>query len=107
VQVDGGRLIFKSLRTRVSLITKVIVLSIALLAFGISSFNLFNLRREHLQLINSARESTDLLLNTIERSIYNSMRIGNTEDTQIILEMVGQNNKLQGVRIFHPHGIVL
>jgi signal transduction histidine kinase len=97
----------KSLKARVSLITKVLVLSIALLAFGISTFNFFNLRREHLQLINSARESTDLLLHTIERSIYNSMRIGNTEDTQIMLEMVGQNNKLQGVRIFHPHGIVL
>lgn len=35
------------------------------------------------------------------------MRIGNTEDTQIILEMVGQNRNLLGVRIFHPHGIVL
>lgn len=98
---------FKSLTTKVSLITKVIVLSIGLLAFGISLFAFLNLRREQLQLINSARESTELLLATIERSIYNSMRIGNTEDTQIILEMVGQNHKLLGVRIFHPHGIVL
>jgi signal transduction histidine kinase len=65
------------------------------------------LRREQAQLINSARESTDLLLQTIERSIYNSMRIGNSEDTQIILEMVGQNRNLTAVRLFHPHGIVL
>jgi two-component system, NtrC family, sensor kinase len=94
-------LVFKSLTTRV------IFISISLLAFGISAFAFLNLRREQMQLINSARESTDLLLHTIERSIYNSMRIGNTEDTQIILEMVGQNYKLLGVRIFHPHGIVL
>jgi signal transduction histidine kinase len=94
-------LVFKSLTNRV------IVISISLLVFGISIYTFLNLRREKIQLINSARESTDLLLQTIERSIYNSMRIGNTEDTQIILEMVGQNRNLLGVRIFHPHGIVL
>ncbi|HEX2769668.1 MAG TPA: ATP-binding protein [Geobacteraceae bacterium] len=90
-----------------SLTTRVIFISITLLAFGISSFTFLNLRREQTQLINSARENTDLLLQTIERSIYNSMRIGNTEDTQVILEMVGQNRNLLAVRIFHPHGIVL
>jgi two-component system, NtrC family, sensor kinase len=83
------------------------VLSICLLFFGISTFAFLTLRREQMQLINSARESSELLLNTIERSVYNSMRIGNTEDVQVILEMVGQNEKLAGVRIFHPHGIVL
>jgi signal transduction histidine kinase len=94
-------LIFKSLTTRV------IVLSISLLAFGISAFTFLNLKKEQTQLINSARESTEILLNTIEGSIYNSMRIGNTEDTQVILEMVGRSHKLMAVRIFHPHGIVL
>ncbi|WP_183353782.1 two-component system sensor histidine kinase NtrB [Geomonas silvestris] len=94
-------MIFKSLTTRV------IVLTIALLIFGIGTFAGLTLRREQQQLINSARESSDLLLNTIERSVYNSMRIGNTEDVQVILEMVGQNEKLVGVRIFHPHGVIL
>jgi len=94
-------LVFKSLTTRV------ILISISLLVFVIGTFSFFNLRREKMQLINSARASSDLLLQTIERSIYNSMRIGNTEDTQIILEMVGQNRNLVGVRIFHPHGVVL
>lgn len=94
-------MIFKSLTTRV------IFLSISLLTFGIGTFAYLNLKREQTQLINFARESTDLLLQTIERSIYNSMRIGNTEDVQIILEMVGQSNKLHGVRIFHPQGIIL
>lgn len=90
-----------------SLTSKVIVISVALLAFGISIFALLNLKRERAQLITSAREGSDLLLQTIERSIYNSMRIGNTEETQSILEMVAQSQKLLAVRIFHPHGVVL
>jgi signal transduction histidine kinase len=77
------------------------------MTFGITAFTFLNLRREQAQLIDAARESGDLLLNTIESSIYNSMRIGNTEDVQIILEMVGQSHRLLGVRIFHPHGVVL
>jgi signal transduction histidine kinase len=77
------------------------------LVFGIGTFAFFTLLREQMQLINSARESSELLLNTIERSVYNSMRIGNTADVQTILEMVGQNEKLVGVRIFHPHGVIL
>jgi len=93
--------IFKSLTTRV------IFISVSLLAFGISAFAYLNFKREQDHLINYARENTNLLLNTIESSIYNSMRIGNTQDVQIILEMVGQNRNLLGVRIFHPHGIVM
>jgi two-component system, NtrC family, sensor kinase len=89
------------------LTTRVIVISICLLVFGIGTFAFLTLLREQMQLINSARESSELLLNTIERSVYNSMRIGNTADVQVILEMVGQNEKLVGVRIFHPHGMVL
>lgn len=94
-------MIFKSLATRV------IVISICLLVFGIGSFAFLSMRREQAQLLTSARESSELLLDTIERSIYNSMRIGNTEDVQIMLEMVGQNQKLTGARIFHPHGMIL
>lgn len=83
------------------------MLSICLLVFGIGTFAFLTLRREQMQLINSARESSELLLNTIERSLYNSMRIGNTEDVKVILEMVGQSENLVGVRIFHPHGVIL
>ena len=94
-------MIFKSLTTRV------IVISIILLTVGISAFAYLNLRRERTQLVNSARESTDLLLRAIEGSIFNSMRIGNTDDVQAILQMVGQSPRLTRVRIFHPHGIIL
>ncbi len=90
-----------------SLTTRVIVIFITLLIFGIGSFTYLSLRWEHAQLLNTAREGSQLLLNTIERSIFNSMRAGNTEDVQIILQMVGRTHKLVGVRIFHPQGIVL
>lgn len=90
-----------------SLTTRVIFILISLLIFAVGTLAVFNLKREQAQLVNSARESTELLLLTIERSIYNSMSIGNTEDVQIILQMVGQNHKLASVRIFHPQGIVL
>jgi signal transduction histidine kinase len=83
------------------------VISICLLVFGIGTFAFLTLLREQKQLVDSARESSELLLDTIERSVYNSMRIGNTADVQVILEMVGQNEKLVGVRIFHPHGVIL
>ncbi|HEY6871358.1 MAG TPA: ATP-binding protein [Geobacteraceae bacterium] len=94
-------MIFKSLTTRV------IVITITLLTVGISAFTFLNLQKEQTQLINSARESTEILLNTIEGSIFNSMRIGNTEDVQTILRMVGRSHRLMAVRIFHPHGVVL
>ena len=88
-------MIFKSLTTRV------IFISISLLTFGISAFAFLNLNRERAQLVKSAQESTDMLLQTIERSIYSSMRIGNTEDLQLILEMVGQSHDL-GSENFPP-----
>ncbi len=90
-----------------SLTTRVIVIFISLLIFGIGSFTYLSLRWEHTHLLNTAREGSQLLLNTIERSIFNSMGSGNTEDVQTILQMVGRTHKLVGVRIFHPQGIVL
>ena len=94
--------IFKSLTTRV------IVLLVTLLSLGIGIFTYLNLSREKAQLIKAARENTLLLLGTIERSIFKSMSIGDTQDVQTILEMVGHShNKLVGVRIFHPQGVIL
>jgi signal transduction histidine kinase len=58
-------------------------------------------------LIDTARENTELLLHTVESSIYNTMHIGNVQDVGTILSMVGQHNQLIGVRIFHPHGVIL
>ncbi|BBA71317.1 ATP-binding protein [Geobacter sulfurreducens] len=91
-----------------SLTTRVIIILVGLLSVGIGTFTYLNFKREKRQLIAAARENTLLLLNTIERSIYRSMSIGDTQDVQRMLEMVGKSHsKLLGVRIFHPQGVVL
>lgn len=95
-------MIFKSLTTRV------IVTLVGLLSVGIGTFTYFNLKREKDQLVKATRENAYLLLDTIERSIYKSMSVGDTQDVQVMLQMVGHSHsKLIGVRIFHPQGIVL
>ena len=71
-----------------SLITRVIILSILLLSTGIGILTLFHIRREEIHLVDATRESAELLLSTVEKSIFNSMRLGNSDDVQAILEMV-------------------
>ena len=90
-----------------SLITRVIILVIVLLTTGIGILTLFHIQREQEHLINSTRESAELLLSTVEKSIFNSMRLGNSEDVQAILEMVGRSHRLAHVRIFDPDGTIL
>lgn len=90
-----------------SLTTRIIVTTITLLVCGIFLYASFNVRYQQAQLIDTARESTVLLLHTVESSIYNAMHLGNVQDVNSILSMVGQHNQLVGVRIFHPHGIIL
>jgi len=90
-----------------SLITRVILLNILILSAGIAAFTVYHIRREQLDIIDTTRDSAKLLLSTIEKSIFNSMRVGNTQDVQIILEMVGRNRRLRDVRIFHPDGTIL
>jgi len=90
-----------------SLIIRVIILNILLLTLVIGAFTMFHIRREELHLINATKESARLLLSTVERSIFNSMRVGNSHDVQAILEMVGRSHRLANVRIFHPDGTIL
>lgn len=90
-----------------SLTTRVIATTISLLVAGIFIYTIFNVRHQQEMLIDSARESTELLLHTVESSIYNTMHLGNVQDVGSILSMVGQHNQLVGVRIFHPHGVIL
>lgn len=90
-----------------SVTTRVIATTISLLVAGIFLYTIFNVRHQQEMLINTARESTELLLHTVESSIYNTMHLGNVQDVGSILSMVGQHNQLVGVRIFHPHGIIL
>jgi signal transduction histidine kinase len=90
-----------------SLTTRIIFTTITLLACGIFAYATFNVRYQQTQLIDTARESAELLLHTVESSIYNTMHLGNVQDVGTILSMVGQHDQLVGVRIFHPHGIIL
>jgi two-component system NtrC family sensor kinase len=90
-----------------SLTTRIIITTITLLACGIFAYATFNVRYQQTQLIDTARESALLLLHTVESSIYNTMHMGNVQDVSSILSMVGQHDQLVGVRIFHPHGIIM
>lgn len=90
-----------------SLVIRVILLNILLLTIVIGGFTLFHIRREENHLITSTKESAKLLLTTVEKSIFNSMRVGNSHDVQAILEMVGRSPRLTNVRIFDPSGVIL
>ena len=90
-----------------SLISRVILLTIMLLSTGIGILTLFHIQREEDHLIEATRESAELLLTTVEKSIFTSMSMGNSGDVQSILEHIGRNKKLAGLRIFHPDGTIL
>ncbi|PLX86223.1 MAG: histidine kinase [Desulfuromonas sp.] len=90
-----------------SVISRVILLNIILLALGIGILSLFHLHREQSHQIAATQNSARLLLATIEKSIFNSMRLGNSAEVQAILELVGHSHALEGVRIFSPSGQIL
>ncbi|RMF44873.1 MAG: HAMP domain-containing protein [Deltaproteobacteria bacterium] len=90
-----------------SLVARVILLNILLVSIVIGAFTMFHIRREEEHLINSTRRSAHLLLTTVEKAIFNSMRVGNSYDVQNILEMVGRSHSVATVRIFHPDGTIL
>ena len=90
-----------------SLIGRIIILSFLLFMVAIGSVTLFHIRREHTHITDTSLDTADLMMSVIERSISSSMSTGNTRDVQKILEMVGSDPRLAGVRIFHPDGRVL
>jgi len=90
-----------------SLIGRVILLNILLLAIGFATYTLFHIRREQVHIIDTTRETANLLASTIEKSLFNSMRTGNTDEVQAIIELVGRSPRLARVRIFHPDGTIL
>ena len=90
-----------------SLVGRIIVLSFLLFLVAIGSITLFHIRREHTHITNSSLRTAELLISVIERAIANSMSSGKTRDVQAILEIIGSDERLAGVRIFHPDGRVL
>jgi len=90
-----------------SLIGRVILLNILLLAIGFATYTLFHIRREQVHIIDTTRDTANLLVSTIEKSLFTSMRTGNTNEVQSIIELVGRSPRLARVRIFHPDGTIL
>jgi len=89
------------------LIVRVILLNILLMAVGIGVFTLINVRREQVHLIESNQETANLLLATIEKSIFTAMKNGDSPQVQQIIELVGKGERLLNLRIFHPDGTIL
>ncbi len=90
-----------------SLIVRVILLNILLMAVGIGIFTLINVRREQVHLIESNQETANLLLATIEKSIFTAMKNGDSPQVQQIIELIGKGERLLNLRIFHPDGTIL
>jgi len=90
-----------------SLIVRVILLNILLMAVGIGIFTLINVRREQVHLIESNQVTANLLLATIEKSIFTAMKNGDSPQVQQIIEVVGKGDRLLNLRIFHPDGTIL
>ncbi|MDO3377474.1 sensor histidine kinase [Geoalkalibacter halelectricus] len=93
-------------RGDVRLFTRILILNVVLLVVGIGSFTLFHLQRERQHLFDVSRQHAEVLLSTVERTISNAMCTGNTEEVQVVLELVGNSPHLLKVRIFHPDGSV-
>lgn len=90
-----------------SLIVRVILLNILLMAVGIGIFTLINVQREQVHLIESNQVTANLLLATIEKSIFTAMKNGDSPQVQQIIEVVGKGDRLLNLRIFHPDGTIL
>ena len=90
-----------------SLIGRIAILSFLLFLVSIGSVTLFHIHREHTHITSTSLNTADVMLSVIERAIHNSMSTGNSRDLQAILETVGSDPRLAGVRIFHPDGRVL
>jgi len=90
-----------------SLMGRILVLSLVLFTVSIGAVTLLHIRREHQQITQTSLEAAELMLSVIERSIASSMAVGNSREVQAMLETIGSDPHLAGVRIFHPDGRVL
>ncbi len=90
-----------------SIISRVVTLILLILIVGVGASSLFFFKREHARQVASSRAGAEILLSTLEKSIFNSMRVGNSADVQAILETVGRSKGVAQMRIFHPEGLIL
>jgi len=89
-----------------SLIGRILILSFLLFIVAIGGATLFHIQREHSHVTETSLRTAELIISVVERAISSSMRTGNKHDVQSILELVGSDPRLAGIRIFHPSGQV-
>ena len=90
-----------------TLLGRILILFLLLFTVAIGTVTLLHIRREHSHIIETSKETAELILSVIERAIASSMSVGNTRDVQAILETVGGDPRLAGVRIFKPDGRIV
>ncbi|MDT8442352.1 MAG: ATP-binding protein [Desulfuromonadales bacterium] len=90
-----------------SLIGRILILSLLLFTIALGAVTLVHIQREHSHLTENGQRTGELIISVVERAIFSSMRTGNSRDVQTIIEMVGSDPRLEGVRIFHANGRIL
>ncbi len=90
-----------------SLIGRIVILTLLLFTVAIGTTTLLHIKREHGHVTETSLRTAETLLSVIEKAIWSAMQTGRTQDVQKILEMVGSDLSLAGVRIFHPNGRIL
>jgi signal transduction histidine kinase len=78
---------------------------IVTIAIGVSSY--LQLRLQHDQLMDIARENLQNMADTVENSIRHSMQKGNSQDVKAIIKNVGSIPGIRKTRIFSRQGIIL
>ncbi|MDY0291095.1 MAG: ATP-binding protein [Desulfuromonadaceae bacterium] len=85
-----------------SLIVRIIVMNITLLTIGIGVFTLFHYQRDRNNMLKLTRDGADILMVTVENSIFNSKCKGDAHTLQRTLELIASGPSLRVVRIFNP-----
>ncbi|MCA1797496.1 MAG: HAMP domain-containing protein [Geobacteraceae bacterium] len=85
-----------------SLIVRIIVMNVALLTIGIGVFTLFHYQRDRSNLLQLTRDGAEILMVTVENSIFNSKCKGDSHTLQRTLELIANGPNLRVVRIFNP-----
>jgi len=85
-----------------SLIVRIIAMNVVLLTVGIGVFTLFHYQRDRSNMLKLTRDGADILMTTVENSIFNSKCQGDPKTLQRTLELIANGPNLRVIRIFNP-----
>lgn len=85
-----------------SLIIRIIAMNVILLTIGIGVFTLFHYRRDRSNMLKLTREGAEILMVTVENSIFNTKCKGDSRMLQRTLELIASGPNLRVIRIFNP-----